>query len=139
MDELQVVRYLNESEVFSGLSPEDLEPLHGQCRETLFDDGAVIVEQGAPAESVYVLVEGSVSRLEPPEGTSTELGHIEQGSLVGLTALSGFDTWRATLRAEGTVRAIKIPLASLKQMLHDNPAASYVVMKRVAAKIPMRV
>ena len=139
MDQSEVIQFLYKTDIFSGLRPEDFNCLEGSCHERVFEDGALVVEEGRPATFVYVIVDGEVTREGPGPPSDAPTPHPDQGSLVGLTALSGFARWSASLRAKGRVRAIEIPLSELKQMLQRDPGAGFVVMKRVAAKLPTRV
>ena len=139
MDQGEVIQHLVNDDILSGLRPEDFTCLEGNCRERVFEDGALIVEEGTTAGSVYVIVEGEAARDGAGEAVATAVEGDVQGSLIGLTALSGIDRWGGSLRARGRVRAIEIPLEDMKQMLQDNPGASYVLMKRVATKLHKRL
>ena len=93
MDQNEVIQFLYKTDIFSGLRPEDFRCLQGPCHERVFEDGALVVEEGRPATFVYVIVDGEVTREGPGPPSDAPTPHPDQGSLVGLTALSGFARW----------------------------------------------
>eukprot|EP00930_Biecheleria_cincta_P068077 TRINITY_DN5516_c0_g1_i4.p1 TRINITY_DN5516_c0_g1~~TRINITY_DN5516_c0_g1_i4.p1 ORF type:complete len:1202 (-),score=257.69 TRINITY_DN5516_c0_g1_i4:48-3653(-) len=83
-----------------------------------FEDGEVILQQGADGDYAILLATGSGT----VEANGTKVGEVQAGSVVGEAVLLGKATKRtATVRAVGQVTAYTLSEASMRLIFHDFP------------------
>lgn len=107
------------SEIFEGLAPAEADALAGLFRAQELGPGAVLFEDGAPADSFFVVLGGSV-QLEPREGPVVER---RAGTSFGELGLAGGQVRRAraTAGAEGARLARLARLAFERLVEEDLP------------------
>jgi CRP-like cAMP-binding protein/Zn-dependent protease len=92
--------------------------------ETAHAAGALLVEEGAEADAVFVVLEGQVEVLTRHDGQDLPLGTRGPGQLVGETAFVQPDRRRtASVRALTPVRLAVLPARSLEELLRASPDA----------------
>ena len=76
------------SPFFEGLAPHELSHVLSSARECRYQAGAVVASQGAPANSLYVLVKGRARFFVlTPEGQKIVLMWLPVGEIIGGSAL----------------------------------------------------
>jgi CRP-like cAMP-binding protein len=108
-DALDAIR---SSPAFEGLPEETLERLAGAASEVEIPAGLVIIEHGAPASGLFVILEGRVAVHAPDED-------LEQGpgEVVGELAIAREGARNARVSTITTVRALVIPREHVDQQL----------------------
>lgn len=128
--------------LFDGLSDEQLQRLIAISQEEIFDNGAVIVQQGAPGDKLYVVTEGQVEvrlrrRPELPERAQVYLGC---GQVIGEMALLDEAPRSATVRAcrdRTVLRAIAHD--SFSALCREDTAIGYIVMRNMARDLSFKL
>jgi signal transduction histidine kinase len=107
--------------LFEGLDDEQLEQLLALGEEWSFEAGAELFHEGRPAESWWVLLEGSIRLLRRIGSEDTELGAMTSpGQWAG-----GFRAWDehgvyfATGRAGTPARVLRVPSEGLRHLADD--------------------
>lgn len=101
-----------------------------------FHDKDVIVLQGGPGDSLYVLLAGVVKiTMTTENGTNTTLATRQRGDLIGEVALFDGRPRAATVTAVGEVAALKVSQASFRDFAKRHPAAASTIMKSIVSKI----
>lgn len=120
--------------------PDFAARFHGQALETLarafrlheIPKGETLVREGAAAETVYLVWEGSlVAFLEGP-AMSVELGHIGPGQWVGEIAMLDAGPATATVQAESDTRLLGLSRREFTALNRDHPDAAGVVLRLLA-------
>ena len=103
---MSVTEYLQQSELFSGLTPEQVEQITALGQEFVYNADDVIIREGDPSDEIYIIcsgmVEVDVSRGAipdvpgPPQMTS--LVRLGQGQVFGEMALVDRGVRSATVR-----------------------------------------
>jgi CRP-like cAMP-binding protein len=108
---------LRSAPAFAGLPDEMLERLAAVASEVEIPAGLVIIEHGAPASGLFVILEGRVAVHAPDED-------IEQGpgEVVGELAIARGGPRNARVSALTAVRALVIPREHVDQQLAQHLA-----------------
>ena len=83
MDDTKRALFLRKIHLFHDLKDDQLLQIGGNFSETTFDPGAVILEQGAVADSFYLIYSGSVRVYRRREGRGGPLRPGERSSRPG--------------------------------------------------------
>ena len=106
-----------------GLMPPDVRRLVAASFEPVnYPFGAVIVEEGEPADALYVIVSGRARALRQGlGGEEVSLGVLGPGDVFGETALLEGRVRGATIRARGPVEALRLPAVVFKALSATDP------------------
>jgi sulfate permease, SulP family len=107
-------------------------------RETV-PQGTVLIQQGAPADDVYVLESGRLEvEATSPEGTRMRLSSASSGVMVGEVAwyLGGQRT--ADVIAETECEVLRLSRASMERMERDEPELAVALHRRLAESLAER-
>jgi toluene monooxygenase system ferredoxin subunit len=128
---------LKQAGLFSGLEDHTLEAILRLARPQTFDEGSVIYRPGDLADNLCVLESGRVQFAIGHEGRARPAGFsLQSGEVFGWNALLEDQPSRiatATCLEKSTV--VLISGRELSRIFERDPAAGYVVMRRLAALI----
>src|SRR5215210_5347701 len=100
MDSEQYLRYLQRSDLFRGLDPDEMATILEAGRLRRIRSGAVFFHQDQPATSLYVLIEGRVKFTQvTADGQQVILRVIGPGEMFGTVAALGDAVHPATAEA----------------------------------------
>jgi CRP-like cAMP-binding protein len=137
-----VIQTLADIGLFEGLPDDALAAIADLCHEESFAAGTIICAEGRSADRIYLLQEGTVGLFVSPTSRPTPLtvSLLEgPGQAFGWSALVGSGYYTAAAQAITDVRAIGLDGRALVAYLEQEPAAGYVVMRRVAQIISYRL
>jgi ABC-type lipoprotein export system ATPase subunit len=101
-----------------------------------FDPGAVIARQGGLDNGLIVLLKGEVRVTRDQIGHPPEvLAALGPGDYISELEMLELPPLRLSLRAQGPVDTLCIPLASFGEFLADHPASEKILRNAAAAKI----
>ena len=113
MSDLELLETLRRVPVLRHLPLAALDRMVSQSELREFPPGSVLIEEGAPGDEVFVLVEGRVAvRASLSEREERAIGTRGPGDLVGEMALLDDLPRSASVTAEGEVRALCVPRAA---------------------------
>ena len=102
--------------------------------------GDIIFEEGAPADTLYILLDGKVALSTHAPGKGHLLVQtLGPGELLGLSWLFAPYRWQFRARAVEAVRALAVQGAALRAALDSDPALGYEVLKRVTPVVLQRL
>jgi CRP-like cAMP-binding protein len=128
--------------LFEGVPADALAAIADLCHEKSFDAGTIICAEGHSADLIYLLQGGTVGLFVSPTSRPTPLtvSLLETpGQAFGWSALVGSGFYTAAAQAVTDVRAVGLDGRALVAYLEQDPAAGYVVMKRVAQVVSYRL
>src|SRR5256714_11846004 len=100
---------LRRSSLFRFVSDEHFDAIEPLLQEEHYEFGDVIVKQGDPANSFYVLTKGRARALKiKPDGEEIPLGVLKPGDSFGEAALAEGGTRNATVRCSTAVDVLRI-------------------------------
>ena len=132
---IQDSEILRRSSVFRFVSDEHFDAIEPLLQEEHYEFGDVIVRQGDPANSFYVLTRGRARALKiKPDGEEIPLGVLKPGDSFGEAALAEGGTRNATVRCSTAVDVLRIdrddflqlvqPRTGLTTVCRDQPVAT---------------
>lgn len=103
---------------------------------TIYQDGEIIVRQGATGDSMYVIQGGRVEVLQHSDcGKEQHLAYLERGDFFGEMAVFEKETRSATVRASGEARILKIDKRTLLTRIRDDPLLAVNLLKTMSHRI----
>ncbi len=140
MTETDLHSVLRSIELFHGLTREQIAAVGALCEPLVFERQQVIIEQGAPGDSMYIIAEGQVevSARDTQGRTRTRL-YLGRGQIVGEYALLDGGTRSATISADqdGTV-LYRIERAPFQALCERDPRLGYQVMRNLALDLAFK-
>ena len=113
---------LRRSSLFQFLPEEHFEKLRSLLREEHYEFGDIIVRQGEPADSFYVLLSGRARVVKADQnGTEIVLATLKPGDSFGEAALAEHGTRSATVRCSTGVETLRLDRADFLEVAKENP------------------
>jgi CRP/FNR family cyclic AMP-dependent transcriptional regulator len=128
-----VEQLLDESPALQSLAPEHRRTLVGCARNCVFEAGAAIMREGDPADTFYVIREGTVAlETAVPGRGPVVLQTLHDGELLGWSWLvppyrTAFDA-----RAITATHAVALDGACLRGKCEADPALGYDLLKMLS-------
>lgn len=95
--------------LFRGVPPAEIAGILRCMTASRFEPGAVLVREGEPGDSLFLIVSGTVVvKTEAPEGESVELSRLSAGEFFGEVSLLTSRPRTATVVAETPVEALEL-------------------------------
>jgi CRP-like cAMP-binding protein len=117
--------------LFAGLDRRQLRKVAETARIVRVRDAAIIMKAGEPGDSLYVLVDGTVTVSRPGMPALVR----EQGSFFGEIALLDGGPRTATVVANGPVKALVITRSRFLKLLRDQPTIGVAMVKELARRL----
>lgn len=135
-----VVRELAQFPLFQGLDNKDLQiiaPLVTQCE---FQRGALIFEQGSPANYFYAVISGEVEiNFKPFDGPAMTVANVAPGGVFGWSAAMGHETYTSSAVCVTPCCVYRLEGAGLHCLCKDYPGEGDVIMERLAGIVADRL
>lgn len=112
---LEKILFLKGAPIFDRINGEDLAPLARIAEVQAYAPGEIIVKEGEPGHSLFILVRGTAS-VEHKGHTITTLG---PGDVVGEMAVLDSEPRSATVRATSEAEALRIGSEEFYEILHE--------------------
>jgi CRP-like cAMP-binding protein len=110
--------------LFGILDDQDIEWMISTGRVTTAPSGSVLIEQGRPLDSVFVVLDGVLSvKLHQQDG-ERELAQLHAGEVVGEMSFVDSRPPSATVTALEKTRVLAIPCSELRRRLGDSGFAA---------------
>lgn len=145
---MSVSEFLRRSELFYGLTPEQIDQVVALGREISYNAEDVIIREGDPSDDVYIIVDGRVEVdvaqgmipdvPGPPQLSS--LVRLGQGQVFGEMALVDQGARSATVRCveDGTTLYV-IPRQDFWSLCNSDYYIGFIVMRNVAADLSFKL
>jgi cAMP-dependent protein kinase regulator len=115
------------SPLFSDFSPDELMAVMEGLRLLLFEPGDIIITEGEPGDSLFVLTTGTAKAwIRNPQGRHVQVREMEEGSFFGEIALLTGKPRTATVTAGGHCELLELDRTTL-----DNIAARHPNVRKV--------
>jgi hypothetical protein len=131
-----IVLRLKRIEIFEGLSISELAAVASVTREERFERGQVIIQEGDPGDTLYLVIEGEVSVIKQQADRSVlELDRIGTGDYFGEMALFEDIPRTASVVAEQPSRLLVLNKQDFKEMVREYPQIPLEICKVLSARI----
>jgi CRP-like cAMP-binding protein/Fe-S-cluster-containing hydrogenase component 2 len=136
--ERTLARHLRSVRLFAGLDDAFIDKLREKAELVSFEPGQVIVPEGAPADSFY-LVRGGYVKVSVRVGTSDlAVTYLRNGDYSGEAALLLEESWPFTLQALEHVELVKLGKDLFTELVAARPAVFDELWKDTLARLKIR-
>lgn len=127
-----LARFLDGHPVLAGLAPHHLDLFARFCWAVDFPDGTFLFREGRPAEKFFLILDGRVVLETGVPGAAISVQTLRDGDVAGFSWLLEPHRWKFDGRADGTVRAIGVDGARLREACERDPRLGYELTRRFA-------
>ncbi len=132
----QDVEMLRNIPLFAGLPRPRLKLIAYTAEVVRFEPGEVIVQQGDPADAVFIIADGEAEVLvRADDGHDIRLGTVGRHSLLGEIAVLCNGRRTATIRTKDRVVTLKISAQLFLDQLRQSPDIAMQVMRIIAERL----
>ena len=131
---------------FGPFNDEQLKNIAKIAEEGAADVGEELFEECAPANSLYLLLEGSVElfykseeEFHPKTSREFSVGDINPGEVFAISSVISPYVINATARVTRAAKFVKIDALALRTMFDENPQMGYLAMHQVTKTIMERL
>jgi CRP-like cAMP-binding protein len=117
--------------LFEGLPAEDLSKLAAVASRRRLGDGEALFEQGQPARSLHVVVQGGLVLRAEADGRSVIVESLRPGDLVGWSAMREGAVTLSTARATGATEVIAIPVDTIVDLAAGGSREAAALIRRI--------
>jgi CRP/FNR family transcriptional regulator, cyclic AMP receptor protein len=117
--------------LFEGLPVEAQAALAAVARRRRLGDGETLFEQGQPAHTMHVVVEGGLVLRAEADGRSVVVDSLRPGDLVGWSAMREGAVTLSTARAAGSTEVIAIPVDTILGLAAGGSRESALLIRRI--------
>ena len=118
--------------LFAGLDKHDLDAIERISAEQDVEPGAVLIHEGEPGRSFYVLLEGE-AEVSRDERVVNRLG---AGDFFGEISLLSDRPTTASVAASGPARVVAIAPADFRRLLEELPLMQMKIVRTLADRLP---
>ena len=136
-DSEQLVQFLKNVKLFSELGPESLNRLAACLKTAEFPSGEVIVREGAPGVSMYVIKSGcaEVRKKDPVTGIDFLVAELGEGAAMGEMSLLTGKPRSATVTTVQPTTVFTLTRADFRNLLTQHPEISLGLARILAERL----
>lgn len=124
---------------FSDMNQEYIELLQPLFERYSCPSGATVIQQGQPADYLYLIVDGKVQvTYKPYDGTPITVAHVEKDGVFGWSAVVGSRTYTSSVTAIEDLDTFRIQGNELRKLCMDHPEAGKEILERIASVVSSR-
>ncbi len=101
----------------------------------VYEDGEVIVCQGALGDCMYVIEDGTVEIVVERDGSETILRTAGTGELIGEMAIFERRPRSATVRARGAARVLTLDKRNFMRRISEDPTLAFRIIESMARRV----
>lgn len=114
-----------------------LQPLFIPCE---FEAGAVLFEQGDPAENLFAVVSGEVVvNFKPDDGPIIVVARVQPGSIVGWSAAIGSRRYTSSGMCTASTQLLRVRGDDLRRLCLQHPDTGAAFLDKLATVIAERL
>jgi small-conductance mechanosensitive channel/CRP-like cAMP-binding protein len=118
---------LSRVDVFRALDAEKVDRLARRLRLVIFGPGEVILRQGDPGDSLYVVCSGRVAVRVETHGGHREVATLAAGQFFGEMSLMTGESRAATVVAKGDVECYIVEKDAFQRILEEKPELAGII------------
>ena len=135
MEHAELVSLLGKNHAFESAPPGALEQLVEAAELTSLEDSSPLITQGRTGESIWLLIDGELDVFVDGD----HVNHIDtQGEVVGEISAVSLTPATATVQSKGRVEALRIPQASLHEVMKTSPQLAASILRSMAKYLGRR-
>jgi CRP-like cAMP-binding protein len=126
--------------IFEGIDTSQRTLLEAYFVVCTCDDSDVIFEQDAPAEFLYIVIDGEVAvRFKPDDGPALIVSRIKEGGVFGWSAAFGSGIYTSGAVCTQPCKLLRVRGADLKMLRENHPETGILVLRRLATIVAERM
>jgi CRP-like cAMP-binding protein len=132
--------------VFGSLDDEQLKKVSMITEEERVENGTTIFNEGDPANTLYILVEGAVDlfyrseeEYHPKNTKEFSVGEINPGEVFSISALIEPYKLGATARTVQDCRILKVDAVELRKLCREDQYMAYKCMNKITSALMERL
>ncbi len=129
------VEFLRQLPLLAGLSDEDLAQLYELAVPIELSKGEVLMEEGSPGDSLYVVLEGEFEITKRAGEKDVVIAERGAGEVMGEMALLSDAPRSATVTALGPVQLLRIDKGSFHSVLRSSSEAALTILDTVTERL----
>ena len=131
---------LRKSDLFEGLSDDELAAIAKMAREEMYDVGAIIFRENEVAKNLYIVREGRVAILiDIGRGKQTVIDTVCRNGSFGWSAMVPPYVLTGTAKAMERTRVIVLTGQDMRELCRMNCGTCYTIMEKLATIISSRL
>ena len=101
--------------------------------------GTVVLQQGKPADYLYLIVSGTAEvSYKPYDGSPITITHVEKGEVFGWSAVVGSEFYTSSTIAIEPLEALRVRGSVLRKFYLEHPEAGKDLLERLATSVSSR-
>jgi signal transduction histidine kinase len=132
---LSLQEFVRKLPFFADLTTDDVAQLCRASRRVHAAAGDTVIEEGAPGDSLYVVLSGELEITKREGDRSVVLASRKAGEAVGEMSLLERAPRSATARAVQPSELMEISPESFRRVLESNPSTAMTVLRTVAGRL----
>lgn len=102
--------------------------------------GAIVLQQGTPADYLYLVISGAVEMTyKPYDGVLITISHVEKDGLFGWSAVVGSEKYTSSAIAIENLETMRVRGSELRKLCMEHPEAGREILERLASSVSSRV
>ena len=131
---------MDRSPIFKNMKEEHITLLQRLFERYSFRSGTVVVQQGAPADYLYLVISGKAQVLfKPYDGSAITISHVGKDDLFGWSAVVGSNNYTSSVIAIDDLEAYRIRGNRLRALCEEDPEAGKEILERLATVVSSRL
>ena len=132
--ELSLKKVITGTDLFLNLSPETKENLARGFRKISIPRNKIVIRQGEPGDSLYLVAKGSFSVLVTEDGEQKKVGEVKRGSCFGEGALITSEPRNATVVCNEPGVVYRISREEFEKILKNHPHELHAFARLIARR-----
>jgi len=125
--------------VFNDMNVEYLNLLMPLFEHFSCPSGVTVIQQGQPAEYLYLIVNGKAQvTYKPYDGAPITVAHVEKDGVFGWSAVVGSHTYTSSVTAIQDLETYRIHGTELRRLCVEHPEAGKEILDRIASGVSSR-
>lgn len=130
---------MDRESIFKNMKEEHMNLLQRLFERYSFRSGTVVVQQGAPANYLYLVISGKAQvSFKPYDGPPITVSHVGKDGLFGWSAVLGSSTYTSSVTVVEDIEAYRINGERLRNLCKNYPEAGRDILERLATIVSSR-
>ncbi len=131
-----IILRLKKIEIFKQLTINELAAVASVTHQTSFPENTIIIEEGEPGDTLYLIIEGSVTVIKrQADGNYLELDQIDAGDYFGEMALFEDIPRTATIRTISACHVLSLNKHEFEEIVHEYPQIPLAICRVLSGRI----
>lgn len=130
---------MNRLQTFRDMNTEYVNLLRPLFEPYSCPSGAMVIQQGNPADYLYLIINGKVDvSFKPYDGVSITVSHVGKDGLFGWSAVVGSGIYTSSVTAIEDLETLRIHGNELRKLCMEHPEAGRDILERLATVVSSR-